>query len=561
MVTNSGITTFGNRTFFFGGASGIDTSALIKSAFEQRKREADKIDVQIQKNTSQFDAYENMRTLANDIKSSLANIKKNYSFISQNQGLFDQRAGTLSSSTAVSAQSLVDVALDPGTDLGSYDFQVLKKAQAQKVRSASQSSATTALGLTGNFSINVDGKPPSAISVTSGMTLNDVAAAINAGSATSGVRATVARVTATDFQLVLTGSDLNKAIQVSGVSGTNVLQSLGATDGAGVFLNELQAAQAAEVRLDGITYSRDTNEIDDLIEGVTLKIKNADPATTIGLNVENNNEGIKDGILKFIESYNSLRDFIKQQQVVSTDGEVSDSAVLFGDTLLASVNRSVQGILGRSFGAGGTNLATLREIGITLDKENRLEIDESVFDNALINKFDEVRGIFETQATTDNSQFRISGNRSEGSKSFALDITMSGSTITGASIGGDNSLFTISGQSIIGNAGTQYEGMTFAYVGTTSTTVNINIQAGLADDFDSVLTKMADILTGEISKEMTRISDTNTLLETRASRIIERAEDFRQKLIDRYANFESRLASAQTVLAQLRALTGNNQDN
>lgn len=561
MATN-GITTLGNRTFLFGGASGIDTSSLITAAYNAKKSQADKIDVQVKKNVAKFEAYDKIKTLSNAVKTSLANVQKNYSILAGNTDLFDQRTGSLSTNTAVSATSLVDVKLDPGTTLGAHEIIVQTKGQAQRVTSDSSTSATDPLGYTGSFSIGIAGKTASSVNVTSGMTLTDLAAAINTSSSTTGVTATIAKVSDTSYQMVLTGSDINKAIQITGVTGTDVMQSVGVTDGLGGYPNILQPAQPTSIKVDGITYSRDSNSFSDIITGVTINVKGADPATTINLSVENDNSGVKAGIQSFITSYNALRDYIKSQQVVSDKGTLDSSVVLFGDTVMENLNRSLQGVLGGSYGSGGTTLSTLRNVGITLDTDNKLVMDETKFDTALIDKFSEVRDIFQAKVTVDNTEFRMTKNTStNGNQNFAMQITMSGGVINGVSVGGDSSLFDFSNGTITGKAGTTYEGMSFAYIGTTDTTVNINIQSGLSDTLSSTIDKFSDALNGDLTKEMNRISSQNTQLEQRSSRVLERAAAYRESLINKYAAFESKLAQAQTVLAQLQAITkSNNKD-
>lgn len=561
MATN-GITTLGNRTFLFGGASGIDTSSLVTAAYNAKKSQADKIDVQVKKNVAKFEAYDKIRTLSNAVKTSLANIQKNYSVLAGNADLFDQRTGSLSTNTAVSATSLVDVKLDPGTTLGAHEIIVQTKGQAQRVTSGSSTSATDPLGYTGSFSIGIAGKTASSVNVTSGMTLTDLAAAINTSSSTTGVTATIAKVSDTSYQMVLTGSDINKAIQITGVTGTDVMQSVGVTDGVGGYPNILQPAQPTSIKVDGITYSRDSNSFSDIITGVTINVKGADPATTINLSVENDNSGVKAGIQSFITSYNALRDYIKSQQVVSDKGTLDSSVVLFGDTVMENLNRSLQGVLGGSYGSGGTTLSTLRNVGITLDTDNKLVMDETKFDTALIDKFSQVRDIFQAKVTVDNTEFRMTKNTStNGNQNFAMQITMSGGVINGVSVGGDSSLFDFSNGTITGKAGTTYEGMSFAYIGTTDTTVNINIQSGLSDTLSSTIDKFSDALNGDLTKEMNRISSQNTQLEQRSSRVLERAAAYRESLINKYAAFESKLAQAQTVLAQLQAITkSNNKD-
>jgi flagellar hook-associated protein 2 len=288
----------------------------------------------------------------------------------------------------------------------------------------------------------------------------------------------------------------------------------------------------------------------------------AEPGTIIDLSIENNNSGIKDGIKKFVDTYNDLRDYIKGQQVVSEDGAVDSDAILYGDTLLSSLNLSLQSIIGGSYGSGGTALSTLRDVGITLDPDNKLVMDESKFDTAVIDKFDEVRAIFETKVTSSNTEFRMTKNQSlTSSLAFSMDITMSGSSISSVSVGGDNSLFTVSGNTITGNAGTIYEGMTFAYVGTSNTTVNIDIKGGISDSMNLTLSNFGDKVNGDLTKEMLRISDENVRLSQRSTRVIERAEAYRSRLIDQYAAFETKLSAAQSTLAQLRSLFGTNKND
>jgi len=564
MPINSGISTLGNRTFFFGGASGIDTTSLIKVAYDIRKREADKIDLRVERNTSKFDAFEKMRTMANDVKTSLANIKKNYSALTTNTGLFDGRSGTLSTTSATSPASLVTVAIDSGTAIGNFSLETIKKARVEKVGSnATFTDKNLALGYTGGFDIAIAGKTATTINVSATMSLSDLAAAINTQSATTGVNASVIQTTPTNFQLVLSGTDTAKSISITNVTGTDVMQSIGVTNGGGGFANPIQTAQQAEIKIDGISYLRDTNNFDGVIAGVKMTIKNAEPGTAIDLSIGNNNEGIKEGIQRFIETYNTLRDFIKSQQVVSTEGQVDSNAVLFGDGLLNNLNLSLQKTLGGSYGTGGpTALSSLGDVGIKIDANNKLTFDEAKFDTALIDKFDEVRAIFETKVTIDNPELRMTKNTSNTSSlSFAMQITMSGANISDVSVGGDNTLFDISGQTITGKVGTAYEGMTFVYIGTTNSTMNVDLKGGAADSLDTTLTKFADILTGDVTKEMNRLSAQNTDMQQKSARIIEKAESYRDRLIEKYANFETKLSAAQNVLAQLRALTGNKDNN
>jgi flagellar hook-associated protein 2 len=564
MVTTSssgGVTTQGSRTFFFGTSSGLNTSALIEAAYAARTAEADKIDIKVTKNTAKNEAYASLQKLGQAVQDSLANLRKNYSLLATDTSTFDKRSGTLSSSNSTDPSKLVTVAIDPGTEMNSYELEIVQKAKAHRIGSDTAGTATAALGYTGTFDLALSGGGASAtINITAGMSLTDIATQINASKTTSGVSASVLQVTSGSYQLILSGTQTAKDIVISNVTGTDVMDSVGVTAG-GLVKNLLQGSQQAIVELDGIPVTRDNNVIDDLIDGVTLTINNQEPGTFLDLTITADNSALKDDILSFVESYNEFRSFVSTNQTVGSDGSVSEDAVLYRDNYLSGMNLNLQGLLGGIYGSG-VKYDNLRSIGITLNPNNELEVDESVLDDAISNEYDEVQSLFQTTTTSSNTEFRMMSNTSRTqSLNVAIDITHSGAAITNASIGGDSSMFTVSGSLITGVAGTAYEGMTFAYVGTTSTTVNFTMEQGFADLVNSNMKSYTDLVLGSIQSEILDINDQNVLLNTRATRVRERADDFRNALIDKYARFEAQISAAKSVLAQLKALTASKSDN
>ncbi|HRK96954.1 MAG: flagellar filament capping protein FliD [Alphaproteobacteria bacterium] len=558
MATN-GITTLGTRTFLFGGSSGIDTSALIEAAYNQRKAEADKIDIKVSGNTDRIAALSTLQDLGSSIQNSLSSLKKNYSVLASKSS-FDARTGTLSSSSSTTPTSLLSVAIAPGTDLGSFDIEVQQKAQAHKVGGNNATVDKNAdLTYTGTFDIGVVGGTSVSINVTSDMSLSELATAITAQKGTTGVTASVLKTSESGYQLILSSVDTNKQIEVTNITGNDVLQNVGVLDGGGGFVNELQTAQGAIIVVDNVAINRDDNDFTDVLDGISLNVLNAEPGTTLQLAITTDTSSVKGDILDFVDSYNALRDFILSQQAVS-NGETD--AVLFGDSLLKTMGSSLQALVATSYGASGGNYETLAEIGLKVNSDGTITVDEEVLDLALLDKFDQVRDIFETTATFDNTQFRAVANTSQTkSFSFAMDITYSGGAITDVSIGGDNTLFNINGTLLQGKAGTAYEGLSFAYVGTSNATVNIDISQGFADMMNSALEDYTSVTSGVIQNEKISLDEQNTDLQARAARVLERADDFRNRLIDKYAQFEAQISAAQTILAQIRAILNINDSN
>lgn len=552
-MATSGLTTLGGRTIIYGGATGIDTSALITASYNAKKSGSDSLQTKISANTSKVAAYSELQSLSQAVQSSIAGLKKSYSSLGSTSS-FDSRTGVLSSSNvAVSPTGLIDVAIDPGTILGSHTISVQQKAQVQRVSSYGQANPSAAMGYTGNFSINVQGKTPSAISVTSGMTLYDLATAINATTANSGVTATVAKVTETNYEFILTGTDTNKQILTSGVSGTNVLKNIGVIDGGGTLKFVLQNYQPSILNMDGTTYTRDGTKFEDLISGLDVNVKNADTSVSLQLDINSDTTAVEDAVGNFVTSYNALRDYILKNQQVQ-NGAVSKDALLFSDTALKSLSKDVQALLGASYGSNTATYRTLRDLGVTMDGNGRLQQTTTTLQDALRNKFSEVRALFETTVTSDNTNFRMIANTSRTtSLTAAMNITYSGGAITGVSVGGDSSLFDVSGSLITGKSGTSYEGMSFAYVGTSNATINLSMKQGFADLLNSSVEKYSSITSGEIQKRKMELDTLNTKMQTRSTEILARADDYRLKLIDKYANYEQKIARSKSVLAQIQA--------
>jgi len=110
------------------------------------------------------------------------------------------------------------------------------------------------------------------------------------------------KVTGEDNSLIFSGASLALG------GNTGMIELFSGEDGAPAQLRPLNAVSTARdaiVSMEGIEVYRPTNEIDDLIPGVTLKLKGASERP-VRLQVEMDTEGVKDAIISFIGNYNRL---------------------------------------------------------------------------------------------------------------------------------------------------------------------------------------------------------------------------------------------------------------
>ncbi|MFL9823536.1 flagellar filament capping protein FliD [Rhodoplanes sp. SY1] len=557
MTTISSVTTNTSSTSTTSSAVSTDWDALIEEAVAAKLTKADAIETKITANEAKIAAYEEMQSLLQDIADAAQALRAPSGTLAKDDDVFGDRASYLTANGDVDASSVVSVTADRDVDVGTYDLVVKQLATSHKVASDSQSSKTTALGSAGVFSLQVEGGSAVEITVTEDMSLADLAEAINDTSATSGVKATVLQVTSGSYKLVLTATDTGKDITAAAVSGDDVLGTLGIIDEDGAFANELQAAQDAIIELDGVEITRDSNEIDDAIDGLTFYVYSVTPDdTSVTVEIETDYSAVKEAIQALVDAYNAYREWAITQQELTTSGTASDDAVLFGDGTLRSVNRSVASALSTM-----VDELSLAGIGITYDSSNLLVLDEDTLDEALLENLDEVKALLSFDLTSSSDDLMLLSRGASAPSSFTLDVVVDADgTLTSASVGGDSSLFTISGTRIIGVAGTAYEGFSFVFAGDTSQSITLTTSYGLAERLYAVADGAADTSDGSLQSLIDSLTDQNTDYAAKVSDIESKAEDYRATLETRYANYQAAISKAQSTLAYLEAILAAEDD-
>ncbi|MEJ5171300.1 MAG: flagellar filament capping protein FliD, partial [Fimbriimonadales bacterium] len=251
------------------------------------------------------------------------------------------------------------------------------------------------------------------------MSLQDVATAINAAGA--GVTATVRTATEqgrTVYKLDLTGltshSDPNGALEALGF-----LQR-----GYG---NEILAAQDASFAIDGIAMTSSTNELSNVVSGVTITLKQADETTpkTTTVQIRSDNSATKGKVKDFVQAFNDLIDFIRSNS--QFDKETFQAGPLLGDATALQVEsqlsealfRTVEGLLGP--------YSNLTQVGVRIDSEGKISLDESALDAALAANPTNVAGLFAAIGRTSSSQLAYvtstSGTKPSGSAGYEVTVT------------------------------------------------------------------------------------------------------------------------------------------
>ena len=562
--TSSSVNTLGSTTYLTGTASGLDTQSLITAAVAQKTAPADTLDAQVTANKTKIAAYQQLQTLVNALSTSMSQLAApTYSAVSTTSTAFQNKTVSLTSSDSTTASTYLAASADADAASASYKIQVTQLAASEKVASSAMDQ-TTALNYTGSFTLQEGSGTAATISVTADMTLSDLATAINASSSTSGVSASIIKDSTSGYRLVLSGNDTNQAITTTSTSGDDVMTGIGLTGSDGSFSDVLQADQPAILTVDGSQITSDTNNVTDAVSGLSMSLLNTTPTgTTVTLAVGADYSAVKTAVTDFITAYNALRDYITTNQTVGSDGSVDSSEALFADSLLRSVSQQVGSLIATPSASATGSYSTLANLGITIDSNNDLQLsDETTLDNALLGNLSQVASMFQTTYTPSDSSLKLLQNTSESSFDFTLDVTAgSDGTITGASVNGDTNAFTVSGNRIVGVAGTIYAGLSFALVTTGDSSIQVNIKPGLANQLTNFASEFGDTSTGLIEQQINTLTTQDTAWTTQSDQIRSDANDYETTLINKYSNMEQEVSAAQLVQEQIKAILNGNSSN
>jgi flagellar hook-associated protein 2 len=297
--------------------------------------------------------------------------------------------------TAASSDDAVLTASADSTALTGYNsITVDTLAKAQSVKSVSFASASDALG-TGKLTIHVGATSTDVTIDSSNNTLTGLKNAINSsGAAVTASIVNVGTSAAADYRLVIQSKETGTANAVT-VTGNLA----GGTDpfaGGGTIV---QAAADAVFAVNGLTVTRSSNTVSDILPGVTfVLLKEGDHNGVIdgsdasaNVTVSADSSAIKSAISKFVDSYNAVNKVINNQFTLNPD--TKRQGALAGDAALRGVASQLRSQLSKA-GGTGAGFKYLSDIGLTFEKDGSLTVDDAKLSNALTTNPTSVSNLF-----------------------------------------------------------------------------------------------------------------------------------------------------------------------
>ncbi len=185
-----------------------------------------------------------------------------------------------------------------------------------------------------------------------------------------------------------TGAD--QALNISDSSGalSSVLMDAGAADG----YEKIQNASDAEFKYNGITTTRSTNEIDDLILGVNITLKQEGDFSSV--NIKQDTEPLVGEMELFVESYNTLVQNLSD--MTEYDEESGAKGVFNDESFVKNIRRELNSVI-----TSMSNGESLMQYGLDLNRSGQMSFDKGVLQEKMASDPDGVK-LFFTGGTNDN---------------------------------------------------------------------------------------------------------------------------------------------------------------
>ncbi|MGB1579972.1 MAG: flagellar filament capping protein FliD [Nevskiales bacterium] len=290
-------------------------------------------------------------------------------------GDLETRSATSSNEDIFTATALGSAALS------NHSIEVEQLAQAHRLASGSFASPDTEVG-TGTLSIEVGGNSFDVEIDAENNTLSGIMDAINDAEDNAGVRASL--ITAGGVaRLVLTAeeSGLANSLRITQSGGDGGLAGLVYDPGVDEQLSQLDEPLDSRIYVDGFLHTASTNNIDDALPGVTLGLKSADPGTQHSLDIALDVGTQRSAIQGFVQAYNAA---IASISTVSRyNSETNTASALTGDSTVRQLSNSLRSALSSISPGLAGQLASLSEIGIDVQVDGSLSINQTKLDQAL----------------------------------------------------------------------------------------------------------------------------------------------------------------------------------
>ena len=399
--------------------SGLNTSEIVDAIVSARRVPTEtRINKEIETREVQVSSF-------SEIKNSLSSFQRNLALYEGINGLTLGNNGTSVVATITNADQAGEF---------SHEIAVNSLAKSQTLAFDGFSSASANIG-TGSLAFEFgtwsgstftgNGTSQTVNISTGNDSLEGIAASIN--DAQMGVTASVVQKSNNNYALVIRSSTgLDNAMRIS-VTPDDVNEDLDELDfstynGA----KEVVAAANASLTLDGVSVTRSSNSITNLVNGVTLTLSSTTSSAEI-ISAKYDTDTALAAAEGLVAEINAVVSLLRKKSARGSETEAKGA--LPGDPLVRSMINQIKNITSQQIVGFGSNPVYLANYGVLTNRDGSISVNATTFRKAYEANPDAFNAILNSRVTTGSSLVTgsVSGNNyTPGNYAF----TISGSTAT-----------------------------------------------------------------------------------------------------------------------------------
>ena len=503
--------------------SGLNTSQIVDAIVNAEKVPKER------RINNKIEARETQISSFSEIKSNLSSLQSNLSIYDGVNGLSLNKNGTS-----------VTASITDKSKAGQFTHEIgvssLAKAQTLEFDGFSSASASIGTGSLGFVFGTWSGSAFSAngttgtVNITTGNdTLDGIAASIN--DASIGVSASVVQKTSTNYALVIKATTgASNAMQIT-VTEDDISQNLDSISYTAYSGKQVVAGTDASLTIDGISVTRASNTITDLVDGITLNLFST-TATNETIQATYDVEVALLGAKGFVAELNAVIALMEKH--TSRGGDSSEKGSLPGDPLVRSLMDQLKSLMNEPIAGFGESSVYLASFGVMTSRDGSVSLDETKFRTEYAADPDAFNAVLNSRVTTGSTFVtgKVTGsNYTAGSYPFT--VSGNSATIDGSAMTFANSQFSIAS----GNA----NGLTIEVAGGGTNTTVFMGQSLL----DKVSAFVTDTLAfgNDIDERITNYNQDISEYSTQLSDFQTQIDALREKYVNQFAAMDAAIAS------------------
>jgi len=377
-----------------GVGSNLDVNSIVTKLMQIERAPLDRL-------LQQKNDYDAKISGLGSIKSKLSTLQTSLTGLASGASLLANKATSADTTKLVATGG-------SGAVAGNYSVVITKIAQSQKLVAAGQADTISAIGTGAATTVTIDlgttsgttftsnGSGPFYITIDStNNSLSGIRDAIN--NANAGVTATIVNDGSgtNPYRLVLTSTSTGAAqsMKITTDAADATIDSLLTYDPAGTKnLTETVTAQDAQFSVDGISVTKSSNSVTDVIPGVTLDLQASTGGSSVNVSVSQDTDSAVTAIESFVAAYNDMVSEIKTQ--TDSGYESKTPGALASDYATTQLIDLVRNELTSAPTGITGSYANLSDIGVSFQEDGTISLDKTKLTAAIQDDNTNVSNLF-----------------------------------------------------------------------------------------------------------------------------------------------------------------------